>query len=61
MWTTASPTDGQANLAVCELLAQKLELPKSAVSVERGHSSRDKIIVAQGLSLEKALFLLSAS
>jgi uncharacterized protein YggU (UPF0235/DUF167 family) len=59
VWTTASPTDGQANLAICEILAQKLGLPKSAVFVERGQTSRNKTVIAQGLSQEKALSRLS--
>jgi uncharacterized protein YggU (UPF0235/DUF167 family) len=58
VWVTASPTDGQANLAVCELLAKKLGLPKSAVSIVRGESARDKQVIAQGLSESEALLRL---
>lgn len=58
VWVTASPTDGQANLAVCELLAKRLGLPKTAVSVARGETSRNKQVVAQGLSSEEALLRL---
>lgn len=58
VWVTASPTDGQANLAVCELLAKKLGLPKTAVSIARGEASRDKQVIAQGLSISEALLLL---
>jgi uncharacterized protein YggU (UPF0235/DUF167 family) len=55
VWVTASPTDGQANLAVCELLAKRLDVPKSAVSIVRGESSRDKQVLVQGISTDEAL------
>ena len=58
VWVTASPTDGQANLAVCELLAKRLDVPKSAVSIVRGESSRDKQVLVQGLSTDEALLRL---
>jgi len=55
IWVTASPTDNQANLAVCELLAKKLGVPKSAASVSRGQASRDKLVAIHGLSLAESL------
>lgn len=39
---TAPPDAGKANVAVCALLAKRLKLPKSAVAVVRGQSSRHK-------------------
>ncbi len=51
----ASPTDGQATAAVCELLASKLGLPKSAVGIARGETSRDKHIVIEGIAFDDAL------
>lgn len=50
VWLTAPPTDGQANAALCELIADRVGVPKSAVSVIRGHSSRDKTLRIDGLS-----------
>lgn len=41
---TAAPEDGKANSAVCALLAKALGVPKSAVRVLRGETSRDKVI-----------------
>ncbi|HEX4806131.1 MAG TPA: DUF167 domain-containing protein [Conexibacter sp.] len=39
---TAPPLDGRANAAVCALLAKAAGVPKGAVSVVRGETSRDK-------------------
>ena len=39
---TAPPADGKANKAVCKLIASELRLPKTAVSVASGASSRYK-------------------
>ncbi len=41
---TATPEDGKANDAVIALLAKALGVPKSALAVVRGATSRDKII-----------------
>lgn len=41
-WVTAPPADGAANARLCELLADAAGLPKSSVSVVRGHTSRRK-------------------
>ena len=36
--------DGKANLAVTELLARYFAIPKSRITIIRGHTSRRKII-----------------
>lgn len=41
---TAPPADGKANKAVCKLIASELHLPKTAVDVASGASSRYKRI-----------------
>ena len=46
---TAPPADGKANAAVCALLAKTLGLPKTAVRVERGATSRDKVVSIDGM------------
>lgn len=46
----APPVDGAANAALCELLADALDLPKSAVAVVRGHTGRRKTVRLAGLS-----------
>jgi len=50
IWVTASPTDGEANAAVCELLAKFLGVAKTRVEVVRGHSSRSKRLSIEGLT-----------
>lgn len=44
VWVSAPPEDGKANAAVCRLVAKALSLPKSAVSVARGDTSREKLL-----------------
>jgi uncharacterized protein (TIGR00251 family) len=50
VWLTAPPTDGQANAALCELIAKQVGVPKSSVSIVRGHASRSKVVNVSGLS-----------
>ena len=53
VWVTASPTDGQANEAVCQIVAKALKQAPSTVSVKRGQTGRDKVLSILGLSLEE--------
>jgi len=46
----AAPERGKANEAVCRLLAARLGLPASAVTVARGATSRDKLLQVDGLT-----------
>ena len=39
-----APEKGRANAALCTMLAEALGVPKSAVSVARGATSRHKLI-----------------
>jgi uncharacterized protein YggU (UPF0235/DUF167 family) len=55
---TAPPVEGEANQAVCEIIAKKLKLAKSRVSVHSGDASRDKTILVEGISSERALTIL---
>lgn len=50
VWLTAPPTDGQANAALCALIADQVGVPKSSVEVVRGHTSRSKTLRVNGLS-----------
>lgn len=52
VWVSASPTDGQANEAVCRLIAKELGVPPSSVRVLRGHSARDKVLSIEGLDAD---------
>ncbi len=40
----AAPEDGKANAALAELIAKTLRLPRSAVTVAAGHTSRVKTL-----------------
>lgn len=44
------PVDGKANAALLEFLADRLGLPKSAVSLKSGQTSRRKVVEATGAS-----------
>lgn len=55
---SAPPVDGKANAALCVLLAKRLGVPKSRVSVRRGERSRDKLVAVDGLEQSVADFTL---
>ncbi|TDB38990.1 MAG: DUF167 domain-containing protein [Actinobacteria bacterium] len=46
---TAPPEDGKANAAVCKVIAKALGVPKSAVRVTRGETSRHKTVEVEGI------------
>jgi uncharacterized protein (TIGR00251 family) len=46
----APPVDGKANAALCKLVARRAGVAKSAVSVVRGESTRDKLVRVEGVS-----------
>jgi uncharacterized protein (TIGR00251 family) len=50
----APPLEGRANEALCKFLAGKLDLPRRAVTVARGETSRRKLIQITGLNLMMA-------
>ena len=56
---TAPPVDGKANRACEEFLAQLTGRPRSAVTLERGASSRIKTFEIEGLSSERIEDLFS--
>lgn len=47
---TAPPADGEANAALLGLLARHFGCPRSALTLVRGHKSRDKLVRVSGLS-----------
>lgn len=49
----APPVEGRANEVLCEFLADHFALPRRAVTVLRGDTSRQKIIRLDGLSLDE--------
>lgn len=46
----APPLDGEANKALIVFLAQRCGVPKSAISIEMGTSSRTKRVAVEGVS-----------
>jgi len=44
----APPVDGKANEALLRFLAEVLDLPKSAVTLKSGHTSRRKVLEVTG-------------
>jgi len=46
---TAPPADGAANEQLIELLSKELGVRKSAIRIVKGASSRNKLIVVQGV------------
>lgn len=50
---TAPPVEGAANEALVSLLAERLRLPKRAITLLRGAASRDKQIALTGISADE--------
>ena len=50
----APPVEGRANDALCDFLATELGLPRRAVAVQRGDTSRHKLVRISGLTLAEA-------
>lgn len=48
----APPVDGKANAALCAFLAGFLDLPRSAVQLIAGETSRQKVVRLPALSAE---------
>ncbi len=46
---TAPPVDGRANKALCGLIAKRLRVAPSRVSVVRGEKSREKVVRVEGI------------
>jgi uncharacterized protein YggU (UPF0235/DUF167 family) len=49
----APPVDGRANAALCRLVAKRLGIAPSRVSVFRGAGSRDKVLAVEGLGADE--------
>ena len=50
---TAPPVDGAANDALIRFLADQLRVARSAVTLVRGHTGRDKTVDVDGLPPEE--------
>jgi len=49
----AAPVDGQANAALCKLIAKRAGIARGRVSVIRGERSREKVVRIEGVTLEE--------
>jgi uncharacterized protein (TIGR00251 family) len=56
----APPVEGRANEALCDFLAEHLGVPRSAVDVLRGDTSRQKTVRITGLTAAELLARLPA-
>lgn len=57
---TAPPVDGAANEALTELLAATFDIPKRAITIVSGASSRSKIVELAGITEERVRRLVDA-
>jgi uncharacterized protein (TIGR00251 family) len=53
VWLHAPPVEGAANEALIELFARLLNLPRRAVTLERGVTTRQKTVAVEGLSAQE--------
>lgn len=58
---TAPPVDGRANRALCKLIAKRLGLAPSRVTVVRGEKARDKLLRIDGIGADAARAALDPS
>lgn len=58
---TAPPVDGKANDAVLRFFAELFSVPRSAVTIVSGHSSRAKVVMIFGVSEQKVRDVLATS
>ena len=55
---TAPPVDGAANEALVDFLAGTFEIPKRAVTIVSGTSSRSKIVELAGITVDRVRSLV---
>lgn len=55
---TAPPVDNAANVALVEILAKLLNIPKNAVSLTAGLHSRDKLVQIKNISKKETMRIL---
>jgi uncharacterized protein (TIGR00251 family) len=57
----AAPVDGQANAALCKLIAKRAGVARGRVSVVRGERAREKVVRVEGIDIEELRRLLGLS
>lgn len=58
---TAPPQGGKANLAVVDLLAETLGVPKSRLRIVRGQGAREKLVQVSAMTLKDVEGTLNAA
>jgi uncharacterized protein (TIGR00251 family) len=56
----APPVRGKANQELTSFLSRTLGVSKSALSIVRGHTSRNKVITIEGMTLDDIIKLFNA-
>lgn len=56
---SAPPVDGRANKALCRLVARRIGVAPSRVSVVRGRKSRQKLLLIEGIEQDQLLRTLA--
>ncbi|MDH4332707.1 MAG: DUF167 domain-containing protein [Desulfobulbaceae bacterium] len=56
---TSPPVDGKANAAVIQFFAKLFKIPKNAITIARGETSRDKGLIIRGVAAADAAAILS--
>jgi uncharacterized protein len=57
----AAPVDGQANAALCKLIAKRAGIARGRVSVIRGARSREKLLRVEGIGPHELRSMLGLS
>jgi uncharacterized protein (TIGR00251 family) len=57
---SAPPVDGEANRALCRLVAAHAGVPPSRVEIVRGARGRSKLVRVEGIALPALLAVLAA-
>jgi len=54
-WVTAAPEGDKANDALVVMLARRLRVSKTSITIVRGRTQREKILRVDNLTVEKVL------
>lgn len=51
-WILSPPEDGKANAELVRILAKKLKVPKSVITIRKGKTIPHKIVDIEGITVE---------
>ena len=60
VYVTAAPEGGKANKAMIALLSKALGVARSGITIAKGHASRDKLVVVEGVGSSEVRTRVSA-